>query len=87
MDLAGGHPCQNDLAGTVKNILALIEKPERMNWRIGIAISVFENEILSMVKLFFIFLQLMGGMAIFKKVDDLPVGGMGIVIDMASASS
>lgn len=87
MDLAGGHTCQDDLAGTIQNILAFIEKPERMNGSIGITASVFEDKILAVEKFLLVFLQLVGRMTILKKVDDLPVGSMGIVVDMARAAS
>jgi hypothetical protein len=86
MNLACGHPCQDDLAGAFQNVLAFIKEPKRMNGSIGMTTSVLEDQVFTVVEFFLIFLQLMGRMTILKKVDDLPVGGMGIVVDMAGAT-
>ena len=86
MDLAGGHTCQDDLASTLQDILAFVKEPKGMDRSIGITISIFKDKILSVEKFLLIFLQLMGRMAVSKKIDDLPVGGMGIIIDVAGAS-
>jgi hypothetical protein len=80
MDLTRRNACQDDLAGTLQNVLAFIKEPKRMNGSIGITMSVFKDQILAVEKFLLIFLQLMGRMTILKKVDDLPVGGISIII-------
>src|SRR5512136_2223876 len=72
MDLACGHACQDDLAGALQNVLAFIKEPKRMNGSIGITTSVLEDQVFTVMEFFLIFLQLMGRMAILKKVDDFP---------------
>jgi len=85
-DLTGWNACKDDFVGPIQDVLAFIEEPKGVNRSIGITISVFKDQILAVEEFLLIFLQLMGRMAILKKVDDFPVGGMGIIIDMAGAS-